>query len=170
MCIRDSQNGVQRTEAPVYSVGVTVTDSKTGAAIEDAVIKVTDKDGAQVSQDGSGKYLLKADAEYKIEVSAPGYEGPDGEASLTKVFVPSEDSTLVFSLEKVNEDKNPSEGTDEGDSDNTETGGGTGDKVQADSNIPKTADETQMAAWMLAALLSLAGGSVLMRRKGEGTK
>ena len=63
---------------------------------------------------------------YKIEVSAPGYEGPDGEASLTKVFVPSEDSTLVFSLEKVNEDKNPSEGTDKGDSDNTETGGGTG--------------------------------------------
>lgn len=160
----------EEPEAPVYSVGVTVTDSKTGAAIEDAVIKVTDKDGAQVSQDGSGKYLLKADAEYKIEVSAPGYEGPDGEASLTKVFVPSEDSTLVFSLEKVNEDKNPSEGTDEGDSDNTETGGGTGDKVQADSNIPKTADETQMAAWMLAALLSLAGGSVLMRRKGEGTK
>ncbi|MFR8854816.1 MAG: LPXTG cell wall anchor domain-containing protein [Oscillospiraceae bacterium] len=42
--------------------------------------------------------------------------------------------------------------------------------MQADSNIPKTADETQMAAWMLAALLSLAGGSVLMRRKGEGTK
>ena len=42
--------------------------------------------------------------------------------------------------------------------------------AQADSNIPKTADETQMAAWMLAALLSLAGGSVLMRRKGEGTK
>ena len=160
----------EEPEAPVYSVGVTVTDSKTGAAIEDAVIKVTDKDGAQVSQDGSGKYLLKADAEYKIEVSAQGYEGPDGEASLTKVFVPSEDSTLVFSLEKVNEDKNPSEGTDEGDSDNTETGGGTGDKVQADSNIPKTADETQMAAWMLAALLSLAGGSVLMRRKGEDTK
>lgn len=160
----------EEPEAPVYSVGVTVTDSKTGAAIEDAVIKVTDKDGAQVSQDGSGKYLLKADAEYKIEVSAPGYEGPDGEASLTKVFVPSEDSTLVFSLEKVNEDKNPSEGTDEGDSDNAETGDGTGDKVQADSNIPKTADETQMAAWMLAALLSLAGGSVLMRRKGEDTK
>ena len=80
-----------------FNVGVTVTDQKSGDAIAEPVITVTDEsDDSVVTPNEDGTYKLNALKKYTVAASADGYVAQGGAAQATKTgFSPSKEGEIV---------------------------------------------------------------------------